>query len=116
MTTELLPIIDYVPEPMRTFLNTPLQLGQFVPCDEQGNVIDEPDQAATDMVLFDGFEVDGEPSDADAVMVSGNKIGMDFYQNGKVIMWKRHKKNWDFQEEVKTISDLCGYGIKLKQR
>lgn len=114
MTTELLPLIDYVPESMRTFLNTPLLLGQFVPCDEEGNVMDEPDQAAKDRVLFDGFGV--AVNRGDVVMVSSDGIGIDFYQDGRVIMWKWHGASWDFQEDVTTISDLCGYGIKMKQR
>lgn len=33
-----------------TFLKQPLTLGMFVPCDENGNVLEEPD--------YDGFEVD----------------------------------------------------------
>lgn len=56
------------------FLKQPLQLGMFVPCDENGNVLEEPDptnwqnftpdgryrnvpyQKAKEKVLFEGFE------------------------------------------------------------
>jgi len=56
------------------FLNQPLELGMFIPCDEEGNVLTEPDlrglkdehrkelyeqyQQAKERVLFEGFTIE----------------------------------------------------------
>lgn len=121
MTTELLSLIEYVPEPMRTFLNTPLSLGQFVPCDDEGNVMDEPKewihevgknyghdeqmkryQAAKDRVLFDGFEQVTKTQDG-IIIISNDYVSIAFYPSGTIEAIGIAK--------AKTISDLCGYGI-----
>lgn len=123
MTTELLPIIDYVPEPMRTFLSTPLSLGQFVPCADDGNIQNQKlsfdgeevydhekflkYQSAKDRVLFDGFEQVTKTRDG-IIIISNDYVSIAFYPSGTIEAIGIAK--------AKTISDLCGYGLKLKQR
>jgi len=43
MTTNLIPIVDFIPEhPYSKFLKQPLKKGFFLPCDLEGNVLEEP--------------------------------------------------------------------------
>jgi len=88
------------------FLKQPLELWMFVPCDENGNVLEKPNAGmfgydhvynnynkAKDRVLFEGFEYDN-----------------------KMEYW--HNKHISFDEEFcenKTIEDLIQYNLTLYQ-
>lgn len=120
--TELKPLIEYVPEPKKAFLSQPLTLGMFVPCDEEGGVMDAPDlrllskeekkkvngryKAAFDRVIFDGFEV--TKSDIFTWITNGD-ISLEFHNNSVC-----SSVNVPIRRVPKTISDLCGLGIKCK--
>lgn len=85
---KLIPMVDFVLEAHEAcvsstfdnyryakFLKQPINIGMFIPCDEDGNVLEEPDsvgvgnqfyyeraldqyQQAKERVLFEGFEID----------------------------------------------------------
>jgi hypothetical protein len=73
------------------FLKQPLKLEMFVPCDEDGNVLEEPDQdfeltfwdystkmskyeQAKEKVLFEGFEVCNRTTKIDCVVYNEDHI------------------------------------------
>lgn len=125
--TELKPLIEYVPEPQRSFLSQPLTLGMFVPCDEEGGLMDAPDlrllskeekkkvngryKAAFDRVIFDGFDIKHQHK---------SSIGMNYSIYNERINLSVIFRDDDYvfanYKRVKTISDLCGLGLKLKER
>lgn len=88
------------------FLKQPLEQFMFVPCDENGNVLEKPNAGmfgydhvynnynkAKERVLFEGFEYDN-----------------------KMEYW--HNKHISFDEEFcenKTIEDLIQYNLTLSQ-
>ena len=110
-------------------LKQPLTLGMFVPCDLEGNVLSEPQlhtnqigfdtweedynpddikqyKQAKDRVVFEGFEVDY--LDGFAVGVKNGNLLIRFWFDGHISI-----NTVEFNEpEVKSISDLCGLGLK----
>lgn len=92
------------------FLKKPLELGMFVPCDEDGNVLEKPNefasvgvfeyQQAKERVLFKGVEYSNE----------GIK---ELSINGKVIWFKNaiDYESWYYQ----TIEDLIPYELELTE-
>lgn len=120
-------IIDYA-----HFLNQKPTLGMFVPCDEDGNVLEEPINfnsysnglmttlsplyesceqyhQALDKVLFDGLEV--TKNSGTVIIVSTTELSVRFIQNVGVFVFADN--HW---KEIKTISDLCGYGLKYYEQ
>ena len=110
------------------FLKQPLKLEMFVPCDEEGNVLEEPKrwkdylqypdsfdgnkewdelydyQQAKEKVLFEGFEID-----KNLYLVYKNEISIGrfiFYENGSKFL---------FRDNFKTIEDLVEFGFKLTE-
>lgn len=114
-------------------LNQPLTLGMFVPCDEDGNFLEKPKTFKTvdsnglpdvgwnekelqeyyealDRVIFEGFEVLYSGRKNIVIENEGRYCSLTFLKNGSVVPK-------EFQNEYgnyKTISDLCGYGLKIK--
>jgi hypothetical protein len=99
-----------------TLLKQPPELWMFVPCDEEGRVIQEPDhvydfdtqdykylceeyQQAKQRCLFEGFEVEDIKGKFSTVS-NGNR--MIYFQEGKE--WKH-----------KTLSEITHYNLKLSQ-
>ena len=98
------------------FLKQPLTLGMFVPCDLDGNVLEEPSkyesvfgkatvnplfeqqtveyQQAKERVLFKGFVLNGEEN-------------VEIISNGVVFFWH------DYQQWI--VEDLIRYSIELTQ-
>jgi len=135
-TRELVSMVDYVvqcyemgdehPNPSDAFYQTylyakflkqPLTLGMFVPCDDEGNVLEEPIETiggvelyaktynqALDKVVFDGFEVSYDG--VNLITVSKDDVYIEFYTN--------HIMSNGMQ--IKSISDLCGYGLKYYEQ
>jgi len=86
------------------FLNQPLTLGMFVPCDEDGCVLEEPEfhepnneneigdydelryqyQQAKDKVLFEGFEICNRTSNIDCVVCKDDHLSLKLLK-GKTI-------------------------------
>jgi len=136
-TIELVPLIEYVPEPMHSFLEQPLTLGMFVPCDLEGNVLEKPKmwdafwefkpeegiytanearecekyESALDRVIFEGFEVD--KSFKGWGCVTNGSVRLHFIKQNITI---ETIGQFSYSVSVKTISDLTGYGLKIKMR
>lgn len=139
-TIELQSLIKYVPEPMCSFLEQPLTLGVFVPCDSEGNVLEKPKnydewlkkklntpyeldlnkyeqyQQALDRVVFEGFEVTVDSDTIIRVYHKELKIMIDLYDN-RFDFRKLDSFDYAIENSNKhSISDLCGYGLKVKMR
>jgi len=113
------------------FLKTPLTLGMFVPCDEDGNVLEEPlqehysdcteeqnakdwlyniekYQLAKDKVLFEWFFVhegkDTMPSDVKSVT------------NGILnVFWFNNIEKWYLSRGISSIENLVTYNLTLTE-
>jgi len=92
-------ICDYA-----NFLNQSLTLGMFIACDEDGNVLEEPEfnepnneneigdydelryqyQQAKDKVLFEGFEICNRTSNIDCVVCKDDHISLKLLK-GKTV-------------------------------
>ncbi len=119
------------------FLKQPLQLGMFVPCDLEGDVLEEPDffigkyddngygdvdkrkykedlkehQEARERCLFDGFEVNEDEDNFIYITFLFNK------NNCKLIFDKESNSflidTPVFDEYVEKIEDLIKYNLEL---
>lgn len=109
------------------FLKQPLTLGMFAPCDDNGNILEEPNtenhlhgqdsfvyhrlqaqyQEAKKRVLFEGFEVKHEKFMHD-------KLHFYIEHNGIKFMWNFNNK-WEFYKEFSTIEDLVKYNLVLTE-
>ena len=106
------------------FLKQPLKLEMFVPCDEEGDILEEPTNyekrllnmmteyndevytyyQAKAKVLFEGFEID-----KNLYLVYKNEISI-----GRFISYKNGNK-FIFRDNMKTIEDLVEFGFKLTE-
>lgn len=103
------------------FLNQPLKLEMFVPCDHEGNVLKEPEfkdtlnsnshflatekyQKAKEKVLFEGFSLSFETSGIICISSESYEIQIAFYKNGVITINSK---------EFKTIEDIIKYNITL---
>ncbi len=127
---DLIPMTDYLPDhPYSKFLKRPLTLGMFVPCNEEGRPMDEPEnyqlwrkhgsftqygeeltkkcvhyKKAKEKVLFEGL-----------LIVSQGNYGMTFAKPGS----KPHETiTYRYRTGfvgLKTIEDLTHLGLKYKE-
>ena len=95
------------------FLKQPVTLGMFVPCDENGNVLEEPKfyfhheykvalekyQKAKEKVLFNGFKI------KDGLSISDEHSIFHPFWNYEGV--------WKISKGIKTIEDLIPYNINL---
>ena len=106
------------------FLKQPLKLEIFVPCDENGDILEEPTDyekrllnmmteyndevytyyQAKVKVLFEGFEID-----KNLYLVYKNEISI-----GRFISYENGSK-FLFRDNFKTIEDLVEFGFKLTE-
>lgn len=115
-------IIDYA-----TFLKRHLELGMFIPCDEEGNVLDMPTgygcynpdnplpdeyyiehkkyQEAKERVLFEGYTLINEGKNYSSVSMIIKENGKDRGINRIDIFYKNPK----------TIEDLIPLGLELTE-
>jgi len=113
------------------FLKTPLELGMFVPCDEDGNIIkppsmdiasvygNKPYQQAKERVIFEGFEV----TDVDSYGCVFFRIGEYRWHKGKANL--NHPLHKDREKEdlitcfdgsdLTTIEDLIKQELTLTE-
>jgi len=102
------------------FLKQPLTLGMFVPCDEERNVLEEPDrppsslhlkmyeselnqyQQAKERVLFEGFKMFAWNHSKDTPFM----IGLD--KSFGCVYWL-HEDGWSLSKGIKTVEDLILY-------
>ena len=107
------------------FLKTPLKLEMFVPCDEDGNFLEEPGQfqewlksdhyfnasesvchqcriykKAKEKVIFEGFEIEYTKEDTPCFFLYNEKIGCNVFLD----------KSFGVRHE--TIEDLIGLDIE----
>ena len=107
-----------------TFLKRPLTLGMFVPCDDDSNVLEEPEfhepnneneigdydelryqyQQAQSKVIFDGFEC--------VEMFKRDKV-ITFKGVINVFYWRYEHQSWKISKGIKTIEDLIRYNLDL---
>jgi len=114
-------------------LKQPIKLGQFVPCDLEGNVLSDlaikskkgyprvkyesQYQAALDRVIFKGWKVDTVDSESVqhsrqsflTVIELGN-ITISFYSDGRVLI---NEFSIHYNREAKTLSDLTKYELEM---
>lgn len=115
------------------FLSQPLTLGMFVPCDENGNVLEEPKswqnfleyshisinglkpeiyeyQKAKDKVLFDGFYIIGIEDCLFEIELKNNNLWLSFSKNDVIIT-----DNTTFEYSIKTIENIIKYDLTLTE-
>jgi len=103
------------------FLKQPLTIGQFVPCDLEGNVLEEPPflnsdndiqndcqlwEEAQSRVLFEGFEC--------VEMFKRDKV-ITFQGIINIFYWKYEFQNWQLSKGIFTIEDFVKYNLQLTQ-
>ena len=106
------------------FIDTPLKLENFIVCDEEGDILEEPTDyekrllnmmteyndevytyyQAKAKVLFEGFEID-----KNLYLVYKNEISI-----GRFISYENGSK-FLFRDNFKTIEDLVEFGFKLTE-
>ena len=108
------------------FLKTPLSLGQFVPCDLENNVLEEPNlkrygewpsihydehvkqyNEARERVLFEGFEIHGLLDKSTRRLTSSDGLFS--------IAWHNNIQGWYLSKgcDKMTIEDLVKYDLTL---
>lgn len=112
-------VFDYA-----VFLKKPLELWMFVPCGENGEVLEEKMifanqdkdyvfeplefdqyQKAKSKVLFEGFEMTPIFQDKDKVITYRGIIN--------VYWWRCEYQEWKLSNGLKTIEDLVKYNLEL---
>ena len=113
---------DYIFNVLRyaNFLKQPVTLGMFVPCDENGNVLEEPKfyfhheykvalekyQKAQEKVIFNGFEC--------VEMFKRDKV-ITFQGLINVFYWRYEHQEWTIAKGIKTIEDLIPCKLELTE-
>jgi hypothetical protein len=98
------------------FLKTPLSLGMFIPCDEDGNVLITPTEfnpiywseqykKAKEKVLFKGFEVKNHSNFKKSIGKKSNIFHVFWYQDDR----------WVLSKGIKIIEDLARFNLELKK-
>lgn len=112
------------------FLKRPLTRGMFVPCDLEGNILEEPKQykewielqkkrggyslnldckifqEAKDRVLFEGFELKDLKLDSRNKCISKDNIIHVFWENST-------SKEWTLSKGISIIEDLVIFNLQL---
>ena len=119
---KLIGMVETVPEhPHAKFLQQIPTLGMFVPCDEEGNVLEEPDsigvgnefyyeraldqyQQAEQRVIFEGWLI--QYKDNLQIVVSAQNMDNIYFNIDGTILYK--------SKLIKTIEDLVPYNLILK--
>lgn len=110
------------------FLKQPLNLGMFVACDLDGNVLEEPNIVndhngsffkmqtdfhkekefleAQERVLFSDFSLQRKPFE-----------DFDFIKNDKMFVFKKYctMKHWSINTKTKKVEDLVKYNLVLSE-
>lgn len=104
------------------FLKQPLELWMFVPCDENGNVLEKPNAGmfgydhvysnydkAKERVLFEGFEMYCENA------CTNNEISVVFTKSGGILLDKNYETYVENIGHIIFIEDLTNYNLTLTQ-
>jgi len=125
----LIKMTDYLPDnPYSKFLKQTPQLYMFVPCDSEGNILEEPKpvhtyglevedyeyddnevqqyQQAKERCYFVGFEVKER---------NCNETKFKYIENGLIAVFYYNKTTNSFEEnaDFKTLEDLIPYNLTL---
>lgn len=102
------------------FLKQPLNLGMFIPCDEDGNIVEplkftpcgtpiwdggSKYQKSKRKVLFEGFCINGE--DENKITLEFENTWIEFYKEHEVFMCDNHV--------LINIEDLSNYELQLTE-
>ena len=129
---KLIGMVETVPEhPHAKFLQQIPTLGMFVPCDEEGNVLEEPDsigvgnefyyeraldqyQQAEQRVIFEGWELNQKDISKleNIICITKDKTQLTFFKVENGVFLDNLITNKTF--EIKTIEDLVPYNLILK--
>lgn len=105
------------------FLTQPLEPGMFVPCDDDGNILEEPNdyfpegiesdyskkyQKAKEKVLFEGFRVVDNDSKSHPKTIQFQSIFNPFW-------FLRETNSWHSSKRLKTIEDLIKFNLELTE-
>lgn len=95
------------------FLSKNLELGDFIPCDENGNVLEEPSlipskelldyRQAKSKVIFEGFDIYYRDEQT-IILCNNNNDIIEFATNGSVYVFDEYS--------AETIEDLTYYAKK----
>lgn len=114
----------------KDFLNQPLTLGMFVPCDLDGNVLEEPnienDHNDSFFKMQTDFHLEKQYEEAkDKVIFSDFKLSRkpfeDFYyiKNENIFIFKKYctMKHWSINTKLKNkaVEDLVKYNLVLTE-
>lgn len=134
-TETLAKLYTYVLSYTRLILKKPT-LGMFIPCDENGNYLEEPKESdfrnyhgicvyaravnkhriAQERVIFEGWEIDNV-SESKNMKVIRNKESnqrFEFWSDGEMKSYLMDLKKDEEYKEIKTLEDLTEYSLKLK--
>lgn len=115
-----------------TFLKQPLQLGFFVPCDENGNVLEEPkkwesflfDPCRCDLCIENTIECENYKKAKERVLFNNPIVWNDFNEmetlkiENNFFAWKKDKMvKFELNDISKneTIEDLVMYNLQLSE-
>jgi hypothetical protein len=104
-------IINYA-----NFLKKPLELWMFVPCDENGNVLEEPETSDKNGKPYYETKSEYELFNKSYFKAKERVLFEGFEYDNKMEYW--HNKHISFDEEFcenKTIEDLIQYNLTLYQ-
>lgn len=117
MENRLISMVDYLPEhPYSKFLKQPLQKWMFIPCVEDGEVLDafvhhvdggfsREYQQAKERCLFDGFEVEQHEENSFSIRCENNIFN---------VMWNfSDERGWFPARGILTIEDLVKHNLTL---
>ena len=104
-------------------LKQPLQLGFFVPCDENGNVLDPSDafrscekgfvySKAKERVLFNGFVFEESQKEA---LKNNTQLSVSIYTENSFYITHRLNGKWHTWFDLKTVEDLIKCKIELSK-
>ena len=118
------------------FLKRPLKLEMFVPCDEDGNVLEEPKrwndylqfpdsfdgnkewgelynyELAIERVLFKGFEIEESQKEA---LKNNTQLSVSIYTENSFYITHRLNGKWHTWFSLKTVEDLIKCKIELSK-
>ena len=91
-----------------TFLKTPLSLGMFVPCNEDGIILSEPESIGVGNQFYYERALDQYDEAKEKVIFEGFEIQK---QGGEFLVKYQDKPVWVNWNNSKTIEDLVYLGV-----
>lgn len=98
------------------FLSQPLELGFFVPCDDENNVLEEPEEYDYSFYTDKNISVKEEYQQAKSKILFSN---WNYCDKSQSVWFKLPKSEWFIgtdDMETSTIEDLVGDGLNLTEQ